>query len=143
MTSQHTKELRYLGKVPGIPLKSTLGQPYEVDGFWVVKMQCSDGIVRVFRTGPKKAKTLRREMSGPLRFEVLARDGYHCRYCGASASETPLHVDHIVPVVEGGTNELGNLITACRDCNLGKSDSTLIPGVLAPMVATPDSAEHG
>ena len=32
------------------------------------------------------------------------------------------NVDHIVPVSKGGTNDLDNLVTACEQCNLGKSD---------------------
>jgi len=57
-----------------------------------------------------------------LRFLVLARDGFRCRYCGRSAKETILHVDHIYPKSKGGKNNSSNLITSCRDCNLGKSD---------------------
>lgn len=55
-----------------------------------------------------------------LRFEILKRDGFRCVYCGASPLRGYLHVDHVVPVIEGGTNEPSNLVTACRDCNLGK-----------------------
>lgn len=36
-----------------------------------------------------------------------------------------LHIDHIKPVADGGTNELTNLITACMPCNLGKRDVPL------------------
>ena len=36
-----------------------------------------------------------------------------------------LEVDHIKPVSKGGTNEIINLVTSCRDCNRGKSDKTL------------------
>lgn len=31
-----------------------------------------------------------------------------------------LHVDHIYPKAEGGTDETENLVTACSECNLGK-----------------------
>jgi len=31
-----------------------------------------------------------------------------------------LHIDHIIPVSKGGTNEEANLVTACDQCNLGK-----------------------
>lgn len=51
-----------------------------------------------------------------LRFEVFKRDSFKCQYCGKSAPEVVLHVDHIKPVAEGGTNEITNLITACADC---------------------------
>ena len=36
-----------------------------------------------------------------------------------------LEVDHIVPVAEGGKNDMLNLITSCRDCNRGKSKTKL------------------
>jgi 5-methylcytosine-specific restriction endonuclease McrA len=36
-----------------------------------------------------------------------------------------LQVDHIQPAAKGGLGELLNLITACFDCNAGKSDVEL------------------
>lgn len=36
-----------------------------------------------------------------------------------------LEVDHIVPVAEGGENDMMNLITSCRDCNRGKGKKKL------------------
>lgn len=57
-----------------------------------------------------------------VRFDVLHRDGFRCVYCGATAKVSPLHVDHVVPVVKGGSDEMSNLVTACADCNLGKGD---------------------
>lgn len=55
-----------------------------------------------------------------LRFHILRRDNYTCQYCGAKAPDTALHVDHVVSVFEGGTNDPDNLITACVRCNIGK-----------------------
>lgn len=55
-----------------------------------------------------------------VRFEVFKRDSFKCQYCGKSAPEIVLHVDHIKPVAEGGDNDILNLVTACSDCNLGK-----------------------
>jgi hypothetical protein len=42
--------------------------------------------------------------------------------CGRSKDDISLHVDHIVPVAKGGTDEISNLATLCSDCNIGKSD---------------------
>ena len=56
------------------------------------------------------------------RYMVLERDGYTCQYCGAKAPRAELHIDHIVPVSKGGTSDMSNLVTACVECNLGKSD---------------------
>lgn len=66
-------------------------------------------------------------VSKRLRFEVFRRDGFACRYCGATASDTTLTIDHVVPVALGGTDDPGNLATACKDCNAGKSSSSPDP----------------
>lgn len=59
-----------------------------------------------------------------LRFEILRRDGHTCRYCGASAPDVPLTVDHVVPRALGGDDEPSNLVAACKDCNSGKSSTS-------------------
>lgn len=67
----------------------------------------------------------RKSLSKKLRFEVFKRDSFTCQYCGKSAPEVVLEVDHIEPVAKGGKNTITNLITACFDCNRGKSDRKL------------------
>lgn len=62
----------------------------------------------------------RKALSKSIRFEVFKRDYFKCQYCGRTVPEVVLEVDHIVPVAEGGTNDIHNLITSCRDCNRGK-----------------------
>ena len=44
----------------------------------------------------------RKSITKSVRFEVFKRDGFKCQYCGASAPDVILEVDHIVPVAEGG-----------------------------------------
>jgi hypothetical protein len=66
-----------------------------------------------------------------VRFEVFKRDSFKCQYCGRSAPEVVLHVDHIEAVAKGGDNDITNLITSCEPCNLGKGarrldDSTAV-----------------
>lgn len=70
----------------------------------------------------------RKGISKKTRFEVFKRDSFTCQYCGKSAPEVILHVDHIKPVKEGGTNGLFNLITSCAACNLGKGARELSDG---------------
>jgi len=41
-----------------------------------------------------------------------------CVYCG---SPDPCDIDHFVPKKLGGTNDLNNLVPACRSCNSRKS----------------------
>lgn len=56
---------------------------------------------------------------------MLSRDGFQCRYCGRKPPEVSLEVDHIKPRCAGGSDDETNLITACRDCNQGKSGEVL------------------
>lgn len=72
---------------------------------------------------------VRSGMTAGVRFQVLERDGFRCRYCGLEASEAQLHVDHVVPVSKGGTHGLENLVASCERCNLGKGGRE---GVEAP-----------
>lgn len=64
-------------------------------------------------------------VSKRLRFEILRRDNHTCRYCGASAPDVPLRVDHVTPEALGGRTEPSNLVTACEPCNSGKSSVAL------------------
>ncbi|MDZ4245661.1 MAG: HNH endonuclease [Dehalococcoidia bacterium] len=62
------------------------------------------------------------------RFDILARDGFKCRYCGHTAQEEgiKLCVEHIIPISRGGNNNPANLITACCDCNVRKRNKALL-----------------
>ena len=64
-------------------------------------------------------------ISKKLRFEVLKRDKFTCQYCHAKDDDVILEIDHIEPVSKGGSDHILNLVTACRDCNRGKSDRLL------------------
>lgn len=63
-------------------------------------------------------------VSKRLRYEILKRDNYTCRYCGAKAPDVPLHIDHVTPEALGGATVPENLATACEDCNSGKSSTS-------------------
>lgn len=69
-----------------------------------------------------------------LRFTIFRRDNFTCRYCGRSSPAVVLHVEHVRPVVRGGTDEPGNLVTSCADCNAGK-------GATGGVVPPPATAE--
>ena len=86
---------------------------------------------------------------------LLARDGFHCRFCGiplvraetrALIRETYpqalrwgsrnaeqhagfqalwLQYDHVLPHARGGTNNAGNMLVTCAPCNNGRSNLTL------------------
>ena len=77
----------------------------------------------------------RRLMTDSLRYDILVRDGFRCKICGASAADgVKLHVDHILPVSKGGKTVESNLRTLCERCNLGKSNK--IESVPVPVMQT-------
>ena len=63
---------------------------------------------------------VRMAVSKSVRFEVFARDGFCCQYCGRRPPDVVLEADHIHPRAKGGGDEKINLITSCYDCNRGK-----------------------
>ena len=89
--------------------------------------RAEDGSVRVtgLQIGGEPRPRLRRAIGNGLRYRIFLRDGFACRYCGARADQSPLVIDHIHPVVAGGTNDPSNLVTACEDCNAGKGAMVL------------------
>jgi hypothetical protein len=66
-----------------------------------------------------------RSLPASVRFMVLRRDGFACRYCGRRAPDVELHIDHEVPWSKSRDHRLENLRTACRDCNLGRGAKEL------------------
>ncbi len=54
---------------------------------------------------------------------VRERAGNRCEYCHLHQDESPLatlHIEHIIPIKHGGSDDLENLALACIDCNLHK-----------------------
>lgn len=74
-------------------------------------------------------------ISKRLRFEILRRDNHTCRYCGASAPDVKLTVDHVKPEALGGKTVPENLVTACEDCNSGKTSMPADAAIVADVEA--------
>jgi HNH endonuclease len=63
-------------------------------------------------------------VSKRLRYEVFRRDNHACRYCGATAPDVKLTIDHVTPKALGGSDtDPANLVTACEPCNAGKTST--------------------
>lgn len=86
---------------------------------------------------------------------MLARDGYHCRFCGLPVIDADirrllvtaypsavnwgptnaaqhaafqcmwLQFDHILPNSRGGDSSLENMVVTCAPCNFGRMEATL------------------
>ena len=59
------------------------------------------------------------------RFEIFKRDNFTCQYCGKTPPEVVLEIDHIIPKSKKGKDFPENKITACFECNRGKSNILL------------------
>jgi hypothetical protein len=55
--------------------------------------------------------------------QVALRAGHRCEYCHAPEAvfNSPLEVEHIVPLSRGGDDTAANWALACRACNLYKA----------------------
>lgn len=69
----------------------------------------------------KPIKRLRGHALMERNARIKARDCYTCqnRQCGKRTLD--LHVDHIIPLSQGGSEEDDNLQTLCVDCNMEKA----------------------
>lgn len=87
----------------------------------------------------------RRKITATIRFAIFQRDHNRCTVCGRGADDgASLEVDHNTPVAAGGTDDLDNLRTLCRECNEGKSDRIYRPVKAEPPaeVGIPVPAEY-
>ena len=79
----------------------------------------------------ERRPVIARGINPQLRNEILERNGYTCQRCGAgpgdvdpfnSGRKIRLHIDHIRPITQGGTDIRDNLRVLCSACNQGKSN---------------------
>lgn len=58
-----------------------------------------------------------------VRLEVLTRDRWVCRACGRQCGIAPrdAHVDHIVPMSQGGETDPASCQTLCSPCHARKT----------------------
>ena len=67
-------------------------------------------------------KTPRISLPPDLRKYVFERNNYQCQSCHKiDLTAKSLQIDHIIPLAQGGANDLSNLQTLCAKCNREKS----------------------
>ena len=59
-----------------------------------------------------------------LKRELMRRQDSTCAYCGNRRIARNLEIDHMYPVVRGGSNDKDNLQVLCRPCNQRKGMQT-------------------
>ncbi len=110
---------------------------------------------------PPSERAEKRQAGDPVKRALVARDGFHCRFCGiplvrgktrnlirssypdalrwdgsnlgnhAAFQAMDLHYDHLLPHARGGTNEMSNMLVTCAPCNCGRHNLTLEEAGLA------------
>ena len=70
--------------------------------------------------------TLRKTLSNVQKQAVAGRARHCCEYCLSQLrfSPDPFSVEHIVPLAQGGSDQLDNLALACQGCNSHKYTTT-------------------
>lgn len=87
-----------------------------------------------------------------IKRKIWKRDNYICQYCFKDLSSSmitefkrlphgDITVDHIIPLIKGGTWRMYNLVTACRKCN-GSKGGRILQGSIFELLEqnkTPDT----
>jgi 5-methylcytosine-specific restriction endonuclease McrA len=58
------------------------------------------------------------------RFNIFARDGNTCQYCGQRLPRPELNLDHVIPRSRGGLSTWENIVCSCHSCNRRKGGRT-------------------
>lgn len=93
------------------------------------KHQNIEGMDKIREQNRIRAKEYRKRLAGVGGYsylehydEIFKRDNGTCVYCG---SKEDLCIDHLVPLIKGGDNEIDNLVISCKRCNSGKAGRLL------------------
>jgi hypothetical protein len=78
-----------------------------------------DEMMGEFREELKSRKTPQ------LRVDVFEKSSGACHYCSTTLDlRGDWHVEHMVPLVRGGSDHISNLVASCPPCNLKKGTKT-------------------
>lgn len=78
-------------------------------------------VLRLLKYVPLRRRKQIMRFSRP---NIFIRDNYHCQYCGSQFPKGQLTLDHVIPIVQGGSKSWENIVTACKPCNQRKGGRT-------------------
>lgn len=61
------------------------------------------------------------------RLEILKSTKGVCAHCGKPLKTSTMTVEHIIPIMRGGTNSMENLTALCEECNTMKNNLIYLP----------------
>ena len=93
-----------------------------------ILLWCLDICINLMLKGRKNERaikpTKRKPFSAQLKRELMHAQKSKCMYCGHIKTSNQTDIDHIYPVVRGGSNERSNLQILCKPCNQRKGMQT-------------------
>ncbi len=93
----------------------------------LVSLWLADGLIGIMilaLEGRRVRPTERVAWPAGLKQELMRRQNNTCVYCGHRRTARTLEIDHIIPVVRGGSNDQSNLQVICSPCNQRKGLQT-------------------
>ena len=99
-----------------------------VEWMALVTLWVTDALIQIMlitRSNERRIRPTKR-VSWPkgLKQSLMKRQGNTCVYCGHRRIARSMDIDHMVPVVRGGSNDMDNLQVICSPCNQRKGDQT-------------------
>lgn len=67
------------------------------------------------------ARTLNGATRKRMKQAIIIRDEYTCQQCGKLVDLHESHLDHVVPITQGGDDSPENLQTLCIGCSKAKT----------------------
>lgn len=116
--SEYARRIRELRDEEGFQIKSHVDRADLKPGEYIMETL-------------ERKYVLSRTISPQLRNEILERNGFTCQLCGAGPGEPDpfnpnrkvrLHIDHVKPISQGGTDDKNNLRVLCSACNQGRAN---------------------
>jgi hypothetical protein len=116
--SEYARRIRELRDEEGMQIKSHIDRHDLKPGEYVLESL-------------ERIPVIGRTISPQTRNEVLERNGYTCQLCGAGPGDPDpfnpnrkirLHIDHIIPKSQGGTDDKENLRVLCSACNQARAN---------------------
>jgi len=116
--SEYARRIRELRNEEGMQIHSHLDDPALKPGEYML-------------VSLERLPAFGRGIPAGVRTRVLERNGYTCQLCGAAggdpdptnpAQKIRLHLDHVLPVSQGGSSDEDNLRVLCSACNQGRAN---------------------
>lgn len=98
--------------------------------YWSAALAAAIVKLRNLRVDTFVAARTTEKLDAELAWQVYQKTKGHCTYCGVflnpfkRSGGIGFHIDHAVSKLQGGSNDIGNLVPSCAKCNIGKGSES-------------------